>query len=185
MLRIRVLVLLLAAGLGLASSLAAGDCACDHLNAATLADADCSLCREAEKHAAVGDTIFFVRDASPRKPNRTLALPVVHGKGQQDLAHLASEQRTILWKAAITKAQELWPGQWGLAVNSPTVRTQCHLHVHIGKLNDGADESTGRLVATPEEIPVPPNGVGIWLHPAPGGLHVHMDREISEPVLMR
>jgi hypothetical protein len=169
----------------LPARLPGADCGCDHTAAATLEAPECSLCREAEKHTSHATPIFFVKDASPRKPNRTLALPVLHGKGVQDLEHVSPEQRLALWKAAMAKAEELWPGQWGLAVNSPTVRTQCHLHIHIGKLNEGADETTGGLVASAEEIPVPPAGRGIWLHPVPGGLHVHLDREISEPVLMR
>jgi hypothetical protein len=178
-----VAVLLL---LSAAPSRAADDgCGCDHSDFATFQSPNCSLCEVAEKGTGPLP-VLFVKDASPRKPNRTLALLLMgHGKGVQDLHHSAAEVRTTLWKAAMAKAQELWPDQWGLAVNSPTVRTQCHLHVHIGKLNDGADESSGRLVAAPEEIPVPPEGRGIWLHPVSGGLHVHLDREIAEPVLMR
>ena len=158
------------------------ECACDHADAASLEARQCSLCKEAEKQ---NSEIFFLKDANPRKPNRTLVLPLKHGKGQQDLRDLPAEQRTELWKAAIAKGQELWPGGWGLAYNAETVRTQCHLHIHIGKLNEGADESPGRLVSTPEQFPVPEPGVGIWLHPVDSGYHVHTDRETAEPVLMR
>jgi hypothetical protein len=65
------------------------------------------------------------------------------------------------------------------------VRTQCHMHLHIGKLNAGADESGGRLVSSPEQFPIPEPGLGLWMHPVTGGYHVHTDREIAEPMLMR
>ena len=162
--------------------LQAAECPCDHAAPATLENRECSLCKEAEKQH---EEIFFLKDASPRKPNRTLALPRKHDKGQQELRDLSPAERATLWKAAIDKAQQLWPDAWGLAYNSNTVRTQCHLHIHIGKLNEGADESTGRLVPTPEEFPLPEPGLGIWLHPVPGGFHVHTDREIAEPMLAR
>ncbi len=161
----------------------AAECPCDHAAPATLENRDCSLCREAEKQTA---DIFFLKDTNPRKPNRTLALPLKHGKGQQRLHDLDPAERARLWKAAIAKAQELWPDAWGLAFNAETVRTQCHLHIHIGKLGEGADESAGRFIPIPEEFPLPDPGHGIWLHPAPGGgYHVHTDREIAEPMLMR
>ena len=168
--------------LACAFALQAIDCPCDHTAPATLEDRTCSLCKEAEKQASA---VFFLKDASPRKPNRTLALPRSHAKGLQGLADLSTEQRAALWKAAIAKAQELWPGAWGIAYNSDIVRTQCHAHLHIGKLNEGADESSGRLVSAPEDFPLPEPGLGLWLHPVPGGFHLHTDREIAEPVLMR
>ena len=179
-----------AAALAAALAFAADKCACDHAVPATLAERDCGLCQEAEKQALPrGDPfpIFFLKDASPRKPNRTLALPIRHTKGHQDLRDLTWEHRSVFWKAAIAKAQESWPDSWGLAVNSDTVRTQCHLHIHIGKLGDGADEANpgGQVVPAPEQFPVPESGRGIWLHPVAGGFHVHTDREIAEPVLVR
>jgi len=164
------------------------ECPCDHADPATLTAQPCSLCSEAAKQTADPNDpwpVFFLKDASPRKPNRTLVLPVRHGQGQHDLSQLTAEQRALFWKAAIAKAQELWPDAWGLAVNSDTVRTQCHLHIHIGKLNEGADETEGRTVGSAEQFPVPKSGLGIWLHPVAGGFHVHTDREIAEPVLMR
>ena len=166
----------------------AAECACDHADPATLTSQPCSLCSEAARQTAEPSDpfpVFFLKDASPRKPNRTLALPVRHGKGPHDLRHLSPQERTLFWKAAIAKAQELWPGVWGLAVNSDTVRTQCHLHMHIGKLNDGPDETTGQTVGSVEQFPVPELDQGIWLHPVSGGYHVHTDREIAEPVLLR
>jgi CDP-diacylglycerol pyrophosphatase len=167
---------------GTSIALLAGECPCDHATPATLENRECSLCREAEKQTT---GIFFLKDANPRKPNRTLVLPLKHGKGQQDLADLSPAERAALWKAAIAKAQELWPDAWGLAFNAETVRTQCHLHIHIGKLNEGADESGGRLISSVDDFPLAEPARGIWLHPAPGGFHVHTDREIAEPMLMR
>ncbi len=180
-----VLLALLAAAAAWAQS---AGCPCDHADPATLAGRDCGLCREAEKHAsgpAGASAVFFLKDANPRKPNRMLALPVKHARGQQDLADLTPAERAAFWKAAIAKAQELWPGAWGLAVNSSTVRTQCHIHIHMGKLVEGVDEFPGRTVATVEEFPVPAPGLGVWVHPVTGGYHVHVDREIAEPVLVR
>ena len=165
-----------------AVSLTAADCPCDHAAPATLENRECSLCKEAAKQT---EAIFFLKDANPRKPNRTLALPLKHSRGQQDLRDLDPPERAALWKAAIAKAQELWPGAWGLAYNSDTVRTQCHLHIHIGKLNEGVDESGGRLISSAEDFPLAEPGKGIWLHPIPGGYHVHTDREIAEPMLVR
>jgi len=159
-------------------------CPCDHADPATLETRDCSLCKEAGKQAP-HSAVFFLKDSNPRKPNRTLALPVRHTKGQQDMRDLSAEERLRFWKAAMAKAEELWPGAWGLAINSSTVRTQCHLHIHIGKLNEGVDEATGRTVRGPEDFPVPDPGLGLWVHPAPGGYHLHVDREIAEPVLLR
>lgn len=164
------------------------ECRCDHAAPTTLELRECSLCKEAEKQPpqpGVALPVFLLKDANPRKPNRTLILPVQHATGQQDLRDLTPHQRTLYWKAAIAKAHELWPDAWGLAVNSSTVRTQCHLHIHIGKLNEGVDEAHGRTVSGPEQFPVPEPGLGLWLHPVAGGFHVHVDREIAEPVLLR
>jgi diadenosine tetraphosphate (Ap4A) HIT family hydrolase len=176
----RIPLFLLIAAAGWAQTAA---CLCDHANPATLETRDCSLCKEADKHA--GPPVFFLKDNNPRKPNRTLALPVKHGKGQQDLRDLSPAERVELWKTAMAKAQELWPNTWGLAVNSSTVRTQCHFHIHIGKLIEGVDEFPGRTVSGPEHFPVPEPGLGVWVHPIQGGYHVHVDREIAEPVLVR
>lgn len=165
-----------------AYSARAAECVCDHAAPETLEARACSLCKEADRQTA---GIFFLKDANPRKPNRVLALPVRHTKGQQSLRDLSPGELAALWKAAISKAEEMWPGAWGLAYNADTVRTQCHVHIHIGKLNEGVDDSNGRLVSSPAQIPIPEPGLGLWLHPVAGGYHVHTDREIAEPVLMR
>lgn len=163
------------------------ECGCDHASPGTIEARACGLCQEAEKRAQAGSfEVFFLKDTSPRKPNRTLALPVRHPiRGQQDMRQLTVAERAIFWRAAMAKAQEMWPDAWGLAINSDTVRTQCHLHIHMGKLNEGVDEAGGQTVESVEQIPAPESGLGIWLHPVTGGFHVHTDREIAEPALMR
>lgn len=158
------------------------ECGCDHSQPSTLELPGCSLCREA---AGQTGQIFFLKDTNPRKPNRTLVLPRKHNKGLEKLADLSPEERAAFWKAAIAKAQELWPDAWGIALNADAVRTQCHLHAHIGKLLEGAEESTRRLVVAPEQFPIPDPNVGLWFHPVPGGFHVHLDRDTAEFVLMR
>ena len=48
---------------------------------------------------------------------------------------MTPEQRTAYWSAAIEKAREAWPNDpWGIALNSTERRSQCHMHLHIGKL---------------------------------------------------
>src|SRR2546423_2038328 len=108
-------------------------CACVWRKPETLEARECALCREAEKQPAE-PLVFFLKDVNPRKPNRLLALPRFHGKGQDALADMTPQQRLLLWTAAIEKAKSLWGDQWGLAVNGEMARTQCHAHIHIGKL---------------------------------------------------
>ena len=74
----------------------------------------------------------------------------------------------------IAKANEIWPNEtWGIALNSTTKRSQCHIHVHIGKLMAGIVDENFVVVSGPAEIPVPPDGDGVWIHPLNGRLHVH------------
>lgn len=161
------------------------DCACDPRKPETMERRECGLCREAEKQPA-GLSIFFLKDINPRKPNRWLALPRTHGKGVgHSLADLTPEERTALWEAAIRKGRELFGEQWGLAVNGDYSRTQCHMHIHVGKLLDGLETETVRVVAGPAEIPLPTDGDGLWVHPHEGKLHVHYGEQITETVLLR
>src|SRR3954465_10880733 len=83
-------------------------CACDASQPETLKDRQCSLCAEAEKQPA-GQAVFFLKDANPRKLNRTLALPRQHAAGLHRIADLPKEAQSALWTAAVTKAQELFP----------------------------------------------------------------------------
>ena len=73
----------------------------------------------------------------------------------------------------------------GVAVNGLTARTQCHAHVHIGKLLDGMETAQFLVVNGPGDIPVPQDDGGIWIHPMAGKLHVHFRQEATETVLLR
>jgi hypothetical protein len=146
---------------------------------------ECGLCREAESHPA--DIRYFtLKDNNPRKPNRWLALPRFHVKGPHELADMTPEQRAGLWAAAIAKGQELWGDKWGLAVNGAETRTQCHAHIHIGRLLEGLETSEFIEVDGPQQIPVPRGtGEGLWVHPVGAKLHVHRGELITETVLLR
>ncbi len=142
------------------------------------------MCREAEKQPAE-ITTFYLKDINPRKPNRWLALPRLHGSGLHHLHDLPISVRTALWNAAIVKAKELWGDEWGLAYNGEQVRTQCHTHIHIGKLLNGIETQRFITVARAEDIPAPP-GEGLWIHPVGGGkLHVHLGEQTTETTLLR
>ncbi len=160
-------------------------CACDPAKPETMEARECSLCREADKQPA-DPFVFFLKDINPRKPNRWLALPRVHADGVASLTGMSNAQRAAFWMAAIEKAKSLFGEKWGLAMNGDESRTQCHSHVHIGKLLEGIETSNYVVVRGPAEIPVPRNGTGLWIHPAPGGkLHVHLGEQITETVLLR
>jgi diadenosine tetraphosphate (Ap4A) HIT family hydrolase len=159
------------------------NCNCDESPEA-MAARECALCREAD--AQKGDEpFFFLKDANPNKPNRILVLPRSHGKKPQDLAGMTPRERAAYWTAAIAKARELWGEQWGLAVNSLVRRTQCHAHIHIGKLLDGVEKDGAVVVATPAEFPVPEDGSGMWVHPVGGQFHVHMGEDAPEPIVLQ
>jgi len=150
------------------------NCLCDVAAPETLQSRECSLCVEAEKHPA-DTTYFFLRDANPTKPHRWLALPRFHGNRPQQLSDMTVEQRAAYWSVAIAKATESWPNDpWGIALNSTEKRSQCHLHLHIGKLLPIATDENFVVVDKPAEIAVPKDGDGIWIHTADGRLHVHL-----------
>lgn len=157
------------------------NCACDLAKPDTLAARECSLCREAENHPAA-PAVFFLKDNNPRKPNRWLALPRAHVHA---LADMTPEARLDLWTSAIEKARSLWGDQWGLAMNGDERRTQCHAHIHIGKLLDGVETVNFVEASGPAEIPVPKDGSGFWIHAAGNKLHVHAGEQVTEFVLMR
>lgn len=157
------------------------NCACDVSNPATLEARQCSLCREAEKQPP--DTrIFFLKDVNPTKPNRWLVLPRVHDRS---LDQLTPEQRAELFAAAIGKAKALFGDDWAVAYNAPSVQTQCHVHVHVGKLIPGVETDRFITAARVEDIPVPPKGEGFWMHPQGNLFHVHTGEQITETVLLR
>lgn len=160
-------------------------CSCDPANPQSLSVRECSLTNEALKQPA-GQPFFFLKDASARKPNRSLALPVAVKSGSmQTLADLSPAARAAFWTAAIAKAKELWGDRWGLAYNGVKVRTQCHLHIHIGKLLEGVDTGTSIEVDHPSQIPVPQDGSGLWVHPVGKRLKVHLNEQTTETVLFR
>ena len=170
-----------------AASSAAADinrCVCDAKDAESMKVRECSLCGEADTQPADA-AIFFLKDVSPRKPNRLLALPRKHGPGLHHIQDLSPKERTALWTAAIAKAKELWDGGWGLAYNGDNVRTQCHVHIHIGKLLKGIDTGRFIIVNGPAQIPPPTDGTGLWVHPAGKRLHVHLKEQTCETVLLR
>jgi hypothetical protein len=164
---------------------AAVDCVCDPAKPESFGARQCSLCKEAEAHPQDAG-VFFLKDINPRKPNRMLALPRVHAKDNHTIASLPPDIRTSLWKAAIEKARSLHGDRWALALNGDEVRTQCHTHIHIGKLIDGVETEWFIVVDGPEQIPAPQDGTGLWVHPAADGkLHVHTGEQITESVLLR
>jgi hypothetical protein len=180
MFRLSVFAALFLAGCAIAS---ATDCACDAKIPESMLARQCSLCREAELQPE-GTKIFFLRDVNPRKPNRWLALPRPHGTANHELQEMSPADRTALWTAAIEKAKSVWGNDWGLAYNGIKVRTQCHTHVHLGKLLAGIETSNFVVVSKPSEIPVPA-GEGIWVHPSGSRLHVHLGEQATETVLFR
>jgi diadenosine tetraphosphate (Ap4A) HIT family hydrolase len=159
-------------------------CQCDLQRPETLAARECSLCKAAEAQPQQ-PAFFVIRDASPNKPNRQLALPRFHGRNPQDLGDMTADQRAAYWKFAIEKAREAWSEDWGLAVNSVERRTQCHAHIHIGKLRPGVESDIFTDVDGPADIPLPRDGDGLLVHPAGRKLHVHTGNDAPELMLER
>lgn len=176
-------------------------CPCDHSIAETLlAYPQCSLCLESEFHPP-DVPFFFVQDNDPGKPHRWLILPKAHDKGIQYLSDLPADVSSKFWAAAVRKGEELWGKNWGLAVNGDLARSQCHAHVHIGKLLGGVEGNEflykkrlsrvpGKApitVAGPDQIKAPEKGAAFWIHPVKGGLHVHVEdiTAAAEFVLIR
>ena len=156
-------------------------CNCDPTHLETLEARQCSLCREAEKQPA-DVKVFILKDVNPSKPNRWLALPRTH---ERSIELLNAEERAYLWSAAIAKAKALFDEQWAIAYNAPSVQTQCHVHVHIGRLIPGVETSQFITVTKIEDIPVPARGEGYWIHPQGNLFHVHTGEQITETVLER
>lgn len=160
------------------------ECTCDATEPATLEAKECSLCKAAEAQPR-GTPFFFLKDTNPTKPNRTLILPRAHYPGPHSLAQMSPADRTAFWTAAIAKGKELWGENWALAYNGDERRTQCHGHIHIGKLSPDAQKDGFKVVAGPAEIPVPENGGGVWVHPVAGKLYVHAGEQVTEFNLLR
>lgn len=172
--------------LGLAALPLAADvtnCACDVTRPESLKARECSLCVEAEKHPGPGD-FFTVKDVNPRKPNRWLALPQAHTPGPHALHLLPQETRNRYWRYAIEQASEKFGDQWGIAYNGQITRTQCHLHVHIGRWIKAADTAKFKLVKRIEDFPAPSDS-GILIRPVKGGFLVLTGEQIMETALVR
>jgi hypothetical protein len=160
-------------------------CLCDIAVPASLEARECGLCKEAEMQPA-DIPYFFLRDTNPNKPHRWLALPRFHGNHPQQLAEMTPGQRTGYWTAAIAKARAEWPSDpWGIALNSTIKRTQCHMHLHMGKLLPDSEDDRFVAVDGPAEIPVPKDDDGMWIHAVNGRLHVHSEEPAAELKLER
>lgn len=159
-------------------------CACDWSNPELMKARNCSLSNEALKQP--GNVEFFIlKDINPRKPGRWLALPRKPGSGAHDLYQLPRDERARLWRFAMAEAEKLFPGRaWGLAYNGSKVRTQCHLHIHIGRWVPAARTSKFRLVRRVEDIPALEEG-GVLLYPVPEGFMVLTGEQIMETALVR
>lgn len=160
------------------------ECICDITRPETMAARECSLCQVAEGQPKETE-YFAVRDTNPNKPNRMLAMPRYHGGKPQHLGNMSPEQRAAYWTFAIAKAKELWGDEWGLAINSLDRRTQCHVHIHIGKLMDRTEPASVAVVDSVRDIGVPGDLDGILVHPAGGKLHVHTGNPTPELLLQR
>jgi hypothetical protein len=178
--------LLLGSFLGISTILGLADvrgCVCDLARPETMQARECGLCRLAEEQSADAP-FFFTKDINPTKPNRLLILPRKHYPGPHSLSELSPGERTAFFTAAIAKGRELWGSDWGVAINADYTRTQCHTHMHIGKLLPDVETDTFTVADGPAALPVPPDGGGMWIHQVNGKLHVHL-QAIAEPVLMR
>lgn len=156
-------------------------CACDPNVPGTLEARQCSLCREAEKQPPE-TKVFILKDVNPTKPGRWLALPRMHDRA---LGQLPADLRVELLAGAITKAKSLFGEDWAVAYNAPSVQTQCHVHLHVGKLIQGVENGQFITATKIEDIPVPAPGEGFWLHPQGNLFHVHTGEQITETVLLR
>jgi hypothetical protein len=158
------------------------DCPCDHSRPESLKPRVCSLCGTAEKQTT---EVYFLKDINPNKPNRYLALPKWHEQGMQSVGGLPEPLRATVWRQAIAKAQELYGERWGLAHNSHFFRTQCHAHLHMGPMSPEVIHADGALYEDPQDFPATPPEQGMWVHPREGRYCVHLDRDLTEIVLIR
>lgn len=159
------------------------DCTCESQDPKIAEARQCSLCREADKQDPAL-TYFFLKDINPTKPNRWLILPRMHQPGLHDFDEAPLALRTAVWTAGIERGRSQWGDDWGLAYNGRRVRTQCHTHIHIGKLLPNVETNNFVVVDGPAQIPMIHED-GIWVHQVNGKLHVHQGEQKAELVLMR
>jgi diadenosine tetraphosphate (Ap4A) HIT family hydrolase len=162
-------------------------CQCEPSKPETMTARECSLCAVAEQQPP--DAAYFIlKDSNPNKPNRWLALPRSHGQKPQDLQTMTAQERTDYWTFAIAEARKKFGDAWGLAINSIERRTQCHMHIHIGKLRaEGVEEAIPAfdVVDGPADIPVERVADGLLVHPVGGKFHVHRGNDSPELQLDR
>jgi diadenosine tetraphosphate (Ap4A) HIT family hydrolase len=158
-------------------------CSCDPSKPESLESRNCSLTKEALKQPETVE-FFVLKDASPRKPNRWLVLPRVTAPGAHPLHDLPLDTRQRLWAFAVGVAEQKFGDDWGIAYNGYEVRTQCHLHIHVGRYVTAGEQRKFRFVKSPKDFPAPET-TGVWIHPVPGGYHVHEGEQIAETVLVR
>lgn len=173
-------LLTVCAGMGLAD---VSKCHCDPKDAESMKARECSLCLEADKHPA-DEPFFVVKDSSPRKPNRWLVLPRAHDDGPHPLHELPKKTRDELWAYAIQVGREKFGDDWALAYNGMSVRTQCHLHIHVGKWIPAADTVKFKFVKHIQDFPAPEDS-GILIRPTKGGYLVLTGEQIMETALVR
>jgi diadenosine tetraphosphate (Ap4A) HIT family hydrolase len=159
-------------------------CDCKLNDPESMKQRQCSLCREAENQPA-GVEFFVIRDSNPHKPNRWLILPRAHMPGSHPLHRMPTKERDRLWNFAIAEAKRQFPdGGWGIAYNGDKVRTQCHLHLHIGKFIPAAENSKFKLIRRVAQIPAPSTG-GVLIYPVKNGFRVLTGEEAMETALVR
>lgn len=174
-------LLLILAGLSLLAD--TSGCACDPSRPETMKARECSLCVEAERHPAEVE-FFILKDTNPRKPNRWLALPRAHSPGPHHMHEMTKAQRTSFYRFAIEEAAKRFGSDWAIAYNGWRVRTQCHSHIHIGRLIQAAKIAKFQFVKRIEDFPAPADS-GIWIYPVPGGFRVHTGEQITETAILR
>jgi hypothetical protein len=168
------------------------NCLCDLGLPETKTIRACSLCLEADKRPPT-EVVFLLHDNNPTKPNRWLALPRASYDGPSPLAQMAAEERLALWTLAVAKAKELWGNDWAIAMNGDISRTQCHAHVHIGKLLENQEpenspepkRAPGVYINSIAELPAIADGTGLWFHPEGNRFHLHVGEQAAETVLMK
>lgn len=146
-------------------------------------DRACSLTLESLKQPA-GTEFFALKDNNPRKPGRWLMLPAGTGPESMYIEKMSKAKRTAFFRAAEAKARELFGEEWGMAYNGSKVRTQCQFHVHLGRFIKASESRKFLFVKRLEDIPII-DGDGLWLHPVPGGYHVHQGQQTTETCLVR
>lgn len=174
-------------------------CECSLESSLTSNVRGCSLCLEAARQSEA-EGFFLLKDANQTKPNRWLALPRKAYDGVNPLSRMSAEDRLALWNLAIRQGEKLWGGNWGVAMNGDISRTQCHMHVHIGKLLENQEpgefrpspqapedpkRAEGHYADGPADLPALSDGTGLWFHPVGKRLHVHAGEQTTESVLMR